>query len=651
MTSRNPTASQIALDALEIHPESRRAAYLDRVCGADEALRSEVEQLLRAQQHSDSPGDELVGDAEKTTPFQLLSGEFDEPMVGPYRLLSLIAEGGMGVVYEAEQQEPVRRFVAVKIIKPGTDSQDVIARFEIERQTLALMDHPNIASVLDAGSTQWGQPYFVMELVRGTPITQHCDERHLGVPERLQLFAQVCHAVQHAHMKGIIHRDIKPSNVLVTMKDGVPVPKVIDFGVAKALDQPLNEQTLRSRFNQMVGTPIYMSPEQASLDCYDVDTRSDIYSLGIVLYELLTGTTPCDADRLDKATFAEFCRLKSGETPPPPSSRVTTLDPAAIAAVADQRGMRPTHLSRFLRGELDWIVMKALEKDRRNRYQTARGLATDLDNYLNNRPVEAVPSTRSYRLRKFISRHRGWIAAVMLLGLTLVLGTVVSVWQAIRATNAERVAREQMAIARQALRDVEIANNQSRRNRAQALSANGSFLMAVKRYDLALQQFEAAWEVDPESAHLNNNFAWFLATCPDTQYANPQRAVQLALKAVELVPDEGTFWNTLGVCYYRAGQYTSSIESLERSTELFGNAGVGFNAMFLAMAHWRLGHREDALKKYDTALHWMRENSVVDEELTRFLQETAVVLQQPPPELPKAPPGMPPNESAAPPSS
>ena len=210
-------------------------------------------------------------------------------------------------------------------------------------------------------------------------------------------------------------------------------------------------------------------------------------------------------------------------------------------------------------------------------------------------------------------------------------------WQAIRATNAERVAREQMAIARQALRDVEVANDQSRRNRAQALSANGSFLMAVKRYDLALQQFEAAWDVDPESAHLNNNFAWFLATCPDTQYANPQRAVELALKAVELVPDEGTFWNTLGVCYYRAGRYTSAIESLERSTELFGNAGVGFNAMFLAMAHWRLGHQQDALQKYETALRWMRDNSVVDEELSRFLQETAVVLQQPVPELAQGP--------------
>ena len=320
MTNRNPTANQIALDALEIHPESRRAAYLERICGCDESLRNEVEQLLLAHENSNALFDDPLGDSEKTTPFQLLSGEFEEPMVGPYRLLSMIAEGGMGVVYEAEQQEPVRRFVAVKIIKPGTDSQDVIARFEIERQTLALMDHPNIASVLDAGSTQWGQPYFVMELVRGTPLTQHCDERHLGVPERLQLFMQVCHAVQHAHMKGIIHRDIKPSNVLVTMKDGVPVPKVIDFGVAKALDQPINEQTLRARFNQMVGTPIYMSPEQASLECHDVDTRSDIYSLGIVLYELLTGTTPCDAERLDKATFADFCRLKSDETPPLPSS-------------------------------------------------------------------------------------------------------------------------------------------------------------------------------------------------------------------------------------------------------------------------------------------------------------------------------------------
>ena len=280
--------------------------------------------------------------------------------------------------------------------------------------------------------------------------------------------------------------------------------------------------------------------------------------------------------------------------------------------------------------------MKALDKDRRNRYQTARGLAADLGRYLDNLPVEAVPPSTSYRLRKFISRHRGWIAAATMIALTLLLGIVVSVWQAYRAINAERLAREQMQIARRALRDVEVANQRVRLERAQALSANGSFLMAVKRYDLAFAQFEAATEVDSESSHLNNNFAWFLANCPDGAYANPQRAVQLALKAVELVPDEGTFWNTLGVSYYRAGQYTSSIRALERSTELFGDDGVGFNTMFLAMAHWRLGHHSQALQLYETALGWIRDNRVTDDELLRFLRETAVVLQQPAPELPDA---------------
>ena len=361
--------------------------------------------------------------------------------MGPYRLRGLIAEGGMGVVYEAEQEEPVRRTVALKIIKPGTDSKEVIARFETERQTLALMDHPNIASVLDAGSTKWGQPYFVMELVRGTPINTHCDTHRLGIRDRLKLFMQVCHAVQHAHQKGIIHRDIKPSNVMVTMKDGLPVPKVIDFGVAKALDKPLTEQTLHARFAQMVGTPLYMSPEQASLDCYDVDTRSDIYSLGVVLYELLTGMTPCDADRLDKATYAEFCRLKSDEEPRPPSTCVTTLDKQQKETLSDLRGIEPAKLTQSLRGELDWIVMKALDKDRSRRYQTARGLAEDVNRYLGNLPVEAGPASATYRFRKFVSRHRGLIAAASLIILALVLGTVVSVWQAIRATNAERLAR------------------------------------------------------------------------------------------------------------------------------------------------------------------------------------------------------------------
>ncbi|MHB8972649.1 MAG: protein kinase domain-containing protein [Pirellulaceae bacterium] len=627
MSGWNPAANQIFLDALEIPPGERQRAFLDQVCGTDAQLRQDVEGLLCAHHEANPiPAEKLVADSRKTTPFNPAAGDFDETTVGPYRLCGLIAEGGMGVVYEAEQEHPVRRTVALKIIKPGTDSREVIARFEIERQTLALMDHPNIASVLDAGSTQWGHPYFVMELVRGTPINTHSDAHRLGIRDRLKLFIQVCHAVQHAHQKGIIHRDLKPSNVMVTMKDGLPVPKVIDFGVAKALDQPLTEQTLRTRFTQMIGTPLYMSPEQASLDCYDVDTRSDIYSLGVMLYELLSGMTPCDSDRLDKANYAEFCRLKTDEEPPLPSTRATTLTAPALKTIAALRSTLPPKLIQSLRGELDWIVMKALDKDRQRRYQTARGLAEDVNRYLDNLPVEAGPPSATYRFRKFVRRHRGLIAAASLIVLTLVLGTVISVWQAIRATNAEHVARQQMVIASNALRAAELANQRATRNRAQALSANGSFLMAVKKYELALQQFQAAIQVDPDSPHLNNNFAWFLANCPDPHFANPQYAVELAQKAVELVPDEGTFWNTLGVSSYRAGSWRKAIDALERSAQLFGDAGVGFNAMFLAMSYWKLGNHAEAERQYDTAVRWMRDSQVADEELMRFWREAAEVL-------------------------
>ncbi|MHB8866613.1 MAG: protein kinase domain-containing protein [Pirellulaceae bacterium] len=635
MSQWNPTANRIFLDALDIEPGALRRAFIDQSCGTDAELRQDVEELVGGHCDCDHlPAEEaVVTDARKTTPFHSTFGDFEETTVGPYRLRALIAEGGMGVVYEAEQEEPVRRTVALKIIKPGTDSKEVIARFEIERQTLALMDHPHIASVLDAGSTKWGQPYFVMELVRGTPITTHCDVHRLGIHDRLNLFMQVCHAVQHAHQKGIIHRDIKPSNVIVTMKDGLPVPKVIDFGVAKALDPRLTKQTLHTRFAQMVGTPLYMSPEQASLDCYDVDTRSDIFSLGVVLYELLTGTTPYDAERLENATYAEFCRLKSDEEPQRPSARLTALDKRQVGTLSGLRRIQPAKLCQSLRGELDWIVMKSLDKDRRRRYQTARGLAEDVNRYLGNLPVEAGPPSKTYRFRKFVSRHRGLLAATSLILLTLVLGTAVSLWQAIRATNAERFAWQQTKIAHNALRAADVANEQSQRNRAQALSANGSFLMAVKKYDLALQQFQVAARVDPESPYLNNNFAWFLANCPDDRFANPSYAVELARKAVELVPDEGTFWNTLGVCYYRAGNYSSAIDALERSTALFGEAGVGFNAMFLAMAHWKLEHHAEANRQYDMAVHWMRENQVVDEELMRFCRETAQILGRTEPDL------------------
>jgi serine/threonine protein kinase/Tfp pilus assembly protein PilF len=626
MSDGNPAANQIVRDALDITSVERRHVFVEQACGGNAQLRQDVEALLNTHQDAGGGPDEVLADAKKTTPYAPSSSEFEETTLGPYQLRGLIAEGGMGMVYEAHQEEPVRRAVAVKIIKPGMDSQDVITRFELERQTLALMDHPNIASVLDAGTTKWGQPYFVMELVRGTPITAYCDEHRLSIRDRLRLFIQVCHAVQHAHQKGIIHRDIKPSNVLVATVDGVPIPKVIDFGVAKALDQPLSEHTLRSRFSQMVGTPLYMSPEQSSLDVLDVDTRSDVYSLGVLLYELLTGTTPCDSDRLDKATYAEFRRIKNDEEPPTPSARVTSLTERQREAIARQRSAQPARLTQTLRGELDWIVMKSLDKDRRQRYQTARGLAADVQRCLDNEPVEAGRPTTIYVTRKFVSRHRRLIVAATFVSLALIVCTAVSVWLAIRATRAEQLATQRLVTANNALRAADIARQQSLRNRAQALSANGSFLMAVKKYDLALQQFEAALHVDPDSPHLNNNFAWFLANCPDSRYSNARRAVELADRAVNAVPDEGTFLNTLGVSQYRAGNWHAAIEALEQSSQYIGDAGIGFNAPFLAMSYWQLGRREEANRQYDAAKRWMRENKMDDEELRHFCEEAATLL-------------------------
>ena len=306
----------------------------------------------------------------------------------------------------AEQQHPVRRKVALKVIKPGFDTRQVIARFEAERQALALMEHENIAKVLDAGATDCGRPYFVMELVYGVPITEFCDRNELPPRERLELFVQVCRAVQHAHTKGIIHRDIKPTNVLVTLHEGVPVPKVIDFGVAKATSQQLTDKTLFTNFAQMIGTPLYMSPEQAEMTGVDVDTRSDVYSLGVLLYELLTGTTPLDKDRFKQAAFDEVRRIIREEEPPRPSTRLSTMGDQA-RSISARRKSDPKQLGQFVRGELDWIVMKALEKERARRYETASGLAHDIERYLRDDPVEACPQSASYRLKKFARRNKG----------------------------------------------------------------------------------------------------------------------------------------------------------------------------------------------------------------------------------------------------
>jgi serine/threonine protein kinase/Flp pilus assembly protein TadD len=427
----------IFLQALEIPSATERAAYLDQACGADYQLREAVEALLGAHDRS---GD-LLDLPEKAV------ATIDEPLtvrpgtvVGPYKLLEQIGEGGFGVVFLAEQQQPLRRKVALKVIKPGMDSRQIIARFEAERQALALMDHPNIARVLDAGATDAGRPYFVMELVEGIPLTQFCDDHRLTLRERLGLFTHVCRAVQHAHHKGVIHRDLKPSNVLVTLHDGAPVPKVIDFGIAKAVGQQLTDKTLVTGFAQLVGTPLYMSPEQAGLSALDVDTRSDVYALGVLLYELLTGSTPFEKERLRKAAYDEVLQIIREEEAPKPSTRISTLGQAA-PTVAEQRRVDPKRLGRLLRGELDWIVLMALEKDRARRYATAQELADDLRRYLDHEPILARPPTPVYRARKWARRHRAvvWAASAM-----LVLGAVFGGgtwfwWAQMRATAAGEV--------------------------------------------------------------------------------------------------------------------------------------------------------------------------------------------------------------------
>jgi serine/threonine protein kinase len=367
-------------------------------------------------------------------------------VIGPYKLMEQIGEGGMGLVFVAEQQHPVRRKVALKVIKPGMDTRQVVARFEAERQALALMDHPNIAQVHDGGETSTGRPYFVMELVKGVPITAYCDQNQAPVRDRLELFVDVCQAVQHAHQKGIIHRDLKPSNVLVMSNDGRPLVKVIDFGVAKAIGQQLTEKTIYTQAAQPIGTPLYMSPEQAGKSGLDVDTRSDIYALGVLLYELLTGTTPFDKERLRGADFDEIRRIIREEEPPKPSTRLSTLGQAATT-ISTQRNCDPKRLSQLVRGELDWIVMKALEKDRNRRYDTASAFAADVQHYLADEPVLAGPPSTTYRLRKFLRRNRVALT-VSLLVLALcgaAVGSALRVRQVEREAVAELAAGKEMA--------------------------------------------------------------------------------------------------------------------------------------------------------------------------------------------------------------
>ncbi|MGD9720134.1 MAG: protein kinase [Pirellulales bacterium] len=632
--SNSSTIESLFFAALEKATPQQQMDFLDEACRGDRGLRFQVERLLeaypKAQRFLESPpavrDDGLdAGSGPQADCVGSLIG-------GRYKLLEEIAEGGMGSVWAAEQIAPVRRRVALKLIKPGMDSRQVLSRFEAERQALALMDHPNIAKVLDGGATDQGRPFFVMEYVKGVPITDFCDDARFTVRERLKLLVQVCQAVQHAHQKGIIHRDLKPSNILVCLYDGVPVPKVIDFGLAKAVHQPLTERTLYTAHGLMVGTPLYMSPEQAEFNNLDIDTRSDVYSLGVILYELLTGSTPLERQRLKEAAWPEILRLIKEQEPPTPSSRLSRG--GRLARVAVEHGLDPSQLIRAVRGDLDRIVMKALEKDRTHRYAAASDLARDIERHLRDEPVEARGPSAVYRFRKFARRHRVALTTATLVFAAIAVGTVASVAQAIRATHAEQVAEaaraEEARHRKIAEQQRQIAENQ--RNQIEGAHAAEAQLHgeAETRRAQAEANFHHAW----------SSFRSYFTSMRQSDLLNRpgQQAVReemltLALnyysQFIDQYADDPSLRAELADAYAGAGVLHTLIGSHEKAQSFLQKAIAGYQRLVhenptvathqanLARVYFDLAGAQQEIDQYVEADASYRRAIVIREKLAR----------------------------------
>jgi serine/threonine protein kinase len=533
-----PRREEGIFDAARALPLEKRSAYLDQACGHDTQLRGRIELLLRSD---DQAGEFLEPasptGAKRTVIMPTAATEKPGDFIGHYKIREKLGEGGCGAVYVAEQTEPVRRRVALKVIKLGMDTRSVIARFEAERQALAMMDHPNIARVLDAAATETGRPYFVMELVRGIKITDYCDQNQLNTTQRLALFVQVCHAVQHAHQKGIIHRDIKPSNILVTLHDGVPVPKVIDFGIAKATEGRLTDLTVYTELRQFIGTPAYMSPEQAEMSGLDIDTRSDIYSLGVLLYELLTGRTPFDAQELVQSGLDEMRRTIREREPQRPSTRLSTMLDADLTAVAKRQNAEPPKLVHFISGDLDWIVMKALEKDRTRRFESASGLALDVQRFLKNEPIEARPPSGLYRFQKLVRRNKTAFAAAAAVVAALVLGFGLSLYLFIQERHALRSEKEAL-------------------HRAVAAERRQAELREQAERGLALEK--GLREMAPITEK-------FTTAGRLLSQGKMEEAEQVISDIPPTIPQGSIFYNALGDVYGRLGQWAGAIRNFSRS--------------------------------------------------------------------------------------